>query len=116
MLTETPELDKLRMEACRTADETEFLYCYRTYRRKGGLRKLVFYPKRKIRETYSKVFRVGRNGKKSYTFYRNQISAEFIADCKELRDNGMRHDDIALTLLKNFGHVKESSVKYACTL
>jgi len=116
MLTEPPELDKLRMEACCTDDETNFLFCYRAYRRKGGTRKLVFYPKRKIKATYNKVFRIEQNGKKKYTFYRNQLSKEFVADCIMLRDKGMRFDDIALALEKNHGMTKESSVKYACTL
>jgi len=115
MLTEPPELDKLRIEACKTADKDEFLVCYRLYRRKGGLCKLVFYPKRKVKLTYAKVFRIERNGNKRYTFYRNQLSREFIADCIELRNKGMRFDDIALSLGKNYGVTKESSVKYACS-
>jgi len=116
MLTETPELDKLRREACKTDDADNFLFCYRQYRRKGGTRKLVFYAKRKVKATYSKVFRVEKSGEKKYTFYRNQLSKEFIADCLMLRGQGMRFEDIALCLAKNHGITKENSVKYACTL
>jgi len=116
MLTETPELDRLRKYACETDNADDFRICYYKYRRKGGKHDLVFYPKRKVKATYSKVFRVEKNGEKKYTFYRNQLSKEFIADCLMLRAEGMRFEDIALCLSKNYGITKDNSVKYACTL
>jgi hypothetical protein len=116
MITETPELDKLRFEACRTSDKSEFEYCYREYRRKGGLRKLVFVPLRKFKKTYPKNMRTERNGKMVILIYRNSISLELMRDCAELRARGVRFDDIALLLDKNYGYVKESTAKYASNL
>jgi len=116
MLDESPELARLRAECLTTSDAAEFKHDYATYKRKGGIRKLVFYPKRAVKKSYKNVIRIERNGKISCTHYANQISKEFIADCAMLQKAGMRNDDIAVALAKNFGFTKESSVRYVLKL
>jgi len=115
MLEEKPELSRLRLECLRTSDAAEFRYCYAAYRRKGGLRKIIFYPKRKIKMTYLVVVRF-QKGRLQKTQYRNQICEEFAEDCAMLRKGGMAYEDIATALEKNYGFSKTSTIKYACCI
>jgi len=113
MIKEKPALEKLRQTCCLTNDKTEFECCYREYKRKGGIRKLIFVPEKNLKKTYAKVFRIERDGKKKYTYYRNQLPDELIQDCIELKNLGMRADDIILSLKKNYGYIKDNSIRYA---